>query len=234
MGRECSHAGERTFFPAENMIPKESYPRYYPGKHTACTKPQSNDHAVQLFYIVNYIYTYTFCIFACKQARIMQIDFIKKLGYKALDSRLKRISDRMSHDVRKFYKELGIDVEPNWYLVFMLLRNGEALSIATIAERLGYSHPSVVIMVKKMAEKRYLHVRQDSTDKRKQLVSLSPKAKKLLPRLEKIWDSCEKAILTMLSGDLAILGCLDNIDQALKNTSFHDRFRQSYLDSNKS
>ncbi len=55
----------------------------------------------------------------------MDFDFIKDLGYKAFDSRLKRISDRMSHDVRKFYKELGIDVEPNWYLVFMLLQKGE-------------------------------------------------------------------------------------------------------------
>ncbi len=52
----------------------------------------------------------------------MDFDFIKELGYKALDSRLKRISDRMSHDVRKFYKEFGIDVEPNWYLVLMLLQ----------------------------------------------------------------------------------------------------------------
>lgn len=43
------------------------------------------------------------------------MDFIKTLGYKALDSRLKRISDRMSHDVRKLYKEIDIDIEPNWY-----------------------------------------------------------------------------------------------------------------------
>ena len=48
----------------------------------------------------------------------MNHDFIKELGYKALDSRLKRISDRMSHDIRKLYKELDLDIEQNSYLCF--------------------------------------------------------------------------------------------------------------------
>lgn len=159
----------------------------------------------------------------------MDQDFIKELGYKALDSRLKRISDRMSHDVRKFYKEQNIDVEPNWYLVFMLLQKNKAMSIIDIAEPLGYSHPSVVAIVKKMAEKNYLHIRKDSIDKRKQMVSLTEKAHNMLPQLEQIWDSCENAILQVLSDDLGILAYLDGIDSQLKNESFHDRFKKQYL-----
>ncbi|HCM35833.1 MarR family transcriptional regulator [Chryseobacterium sp.] len=161
----------------------------------------------------------------------MDFDFIKELGYKALDSRLKRISDRMSHDVRKFYKEFGIDVEPNWYLVFMLLQKKEEVSITDIAEPLGYSHPSVVVIIKKMTEKGYLTIKKDTTDKRKQLISLSPKAIEMLPQLEQIWDSCEKAILQLLENDLSIFSYLDTIDQELKNDSFHHRFKQEYLKS---
>ncbi|PIF45443.1 DNA-binding MarR family transcriptional regulator [Chryseobacterium sp. 52] len=159
----------------------------------------------------------------------MNHDFIKELGYKALDSRLKRISDRMSHDVRKFYKELNIDVEPNWYLVFMLLQKNKEMSIIDIAEPLGYSHPSVVAIVKKMADKDYLHIQKNNTDKRKQMVSLTKKAENMLPQLEQIWDSCEKAILQVLSDDLGILTYLDHIDSRLKNESFHDRFKNEYL-----
>lgn len=85
------------------------------------------------------------------------MDFIKTLGYKAFDSRLKRISDRMSHDVRKLYKEIDIDIEPNWYLIFMLLQNRGEISIADIAESLGYSHPSVVVIVKK-CRKRTIYI----------------------------------------------------------------------------
>ena len=48
------------------------------------------------------------------------MDFIKTLGYKGiLTADLRRISDRMSHDVRKLYKEIDIDIEPNWYLLFL-------------------------------------------------------------------------------------------------------------------
>nr|WP_315027920.1 MarR family transcriptional regulator [uncultured Chryseobacterium sp.] len=161
----------------------------------------------------------------------MDFDFIRDLGYKALDSRLKRISDRMSHDVRKFYKEFGVDVEPNWYLVFMLLQKRGEISITDIAEPLGYSHPSVVVIVKKMTDKGYLNIKKDETDKRKQIISLSPKAVEMLPQLEQIWDSCEKAILKLLSEDLALFSYLDTIDEELKNDSFHNRFKQEYLKS---
>jgi len=162
----------------------------------------------------------------------MNSDFIKDLGYKALDSRLKRISDRMSHDVRKFYKELNIDIEPNWYLLFMLLQKAEEIPIAAIADSLGYSHPSVAIIVQKMAHKGYLQVKKDSEDKRKQMVSLTDKAMKMLPQLEQIWHSCERAILKMLADDLGILHYLDSIDLELKNKNFHNRFKEEFLKNN--
>ncbi|HFK5553203.1 TPA: MarR family winged helix-turn-helix transcriptional regulator [Elizabethkingia anophelis] len=159
------------------------------------------------------------------------MDFIKTLGYKAFDSRLKRISDRMSHDVRKLYKEIDIDIEPNWYLIFMLLQNRGEISIADIAESLGYSHPSVVVIVKKMSKKDYLHMQKDKDDKRKQLVSLSSKATEILPELELIWQSCESAILKLLSDDLSIFSFLDDIDAELKANSFYNRFKQEYQKS---
>ncbi len=164
----------------------------------------------------------------------MSSDFIKDLGYKALDSRFKRISDRIAHDVRKLYKELHIDIEPNWYLVFMLLQQKGEISMVTIADSLGYAHPSVVALVKKMAEKDYLLIKKDQVDKRKQMISLSPKAVEMLPQLEQIWHSCESAILEVLSADLAILQYLDGIDAALKTTSFYQRFKQAYLNSTQS
>ncbi|MFD2581416.1 MarR family winged helix-turn-helix transcriptional regulator [Pedobacter vanadiisoli] len=161
----------------------------------------------------------------------MYSDLIRELGYKALDSRFKRISDRMAHDVRRFYKEFDIDIEPNWYLIFMLLQEKKQLPISAIAELLGYAHPSVAIIVKKMTEKGYLNVKKDSKDMRKQMVSLSDKALEILPKLEQIWHSCEKAILKLLAHDLTILQYLDNIDEELKSNSFLNRFKQEYLKS---
>ncbi len=77
-------------------------------------------------------------------------------------------------------------------------------------------------------------IKKDKTDKRKQMISLSGKATRMLPQLERIWRSCEKAILTVLAGDLAVLKYLDHIDAALSSTSFHNRFKQEYLQSQRS
>ena len=159
----------------------------------------------------------------------MDKDFIRALGYKALDSRFKRISDRMAHDIRKLYKELNIDVEPSWYLIFGLLRDHKKLSIVEIAESLGYSHPSVVVIIKKMTAKGYISTSKDDLDKRKQVITLTNKSIELLPELEKLWLSCEAAILQILDQDLQIITYLDNIDLALKSSSFHDRFKNEYL-----
>jgi len=109
-------------------------------------------------------------------------DFIKDLGYKALDTRFKRISDRMAHDIRKVYKKFDIDIEPNWYLVFMILKAHQKLSIAEIAEKLNYAHPSVVVIIQKMKAKGYVITESDRIDKRKQLISLTEKSMILLPK----------------------------------------------------
>lgn len=155
-------------------------------------------------------------------------DFIKALGYKALDSRLRRISEAMARDIKHLYKELQIDVEPNWYLVFMLLRGHECLSIADIAERLRYAHPSVVVIVQKMQEKGYVDARSDPGDKRKKLIALTEKAVQMLPELERIWDSCENAILQIIDNDPAVLGYLDRLENRLDATSFYARFKSEY------
>lgn len=158
----------------------------------------------------------------------MNNDFIKELGYKALDSRFKRISEKMAYSVKKLYKDLDYDIEPNWYLIFMILRDKGELSLIDIAESLGYSHPSVVVTVKKMAAKDYLDVKKDDSDKRKQIVSLSPKALRLMPEFEMLWNSCEAAILKVLQEDLTILKYLDTIETSLEETSFYYRFKQEY------
>jgi DNA-binding MarR family transcriptional regulator len=158
----------------------------------------------------------------------MENDFIKELGYKALDNRLKRISDRMSHDTRKFFKQIDIDVEPSWHLVFKLLREHKILTMVEIAQQLDYSHPSMVVMLKKMTAKGYIVSEKDATDKRKQNIKLTQKSIDLLPDLEQVWNSCEDAIFKLLKEDLSILNHLNEIEASLKTTPFNERFYNEY------
>lgn len=158
----------------------------------------------------------------------MDRDFIKELGHRALDNRLKRISDRMSHDTRKFFKQIDIDVEPSWHLVFKLLRDNTTLTMVDIADQLGYTHPSMVIMLKKMTKKGYIFSEKDTIDKRKQNIKLTQKSFDLFPKLERIWDSCEYAIYQMLNEDVSILKHLNDIEAALKVMPLDKRFYAEY------
>ncbi|MFH4965402.1 MarR family transcriptional regulator [Gaetbulibacter sp. M235] len=158
----------------------------------------------------------------------MEKDFLKELGYRALDNRLKRISDRMSHDTRKFFKQIDIDVEPSWHLVFKLLRDYKRLTMVEIAQHLGYTHPSMVVMLKKMTAKGYIVSEKDTIDKRKQIIKLTQKSIDLLPELEQIWNSCEDAIYKMLNEDLSILKYLDDIEASLKSIPLNERFYNEY------
>lgn len=158
----------------------------------------------------------------------MERDFIKELGYKAIDNRLKRISDRMSHDTRKFFKQINVDIEPSWHLIFKLLKENDTLTMVEIADLLGYSHPSMIVLLKKMMVKGYIISEKDAEDKRKQNIKLTQKSCNLLPELEQIWNSCENAIYNLLNEDLSIIRYLDDIEASLKAIPFNERFYNEY------
>ena len=56
-----------------------------------------------------------------------QTDFLRELGSIAVVTRLKRVSDAMLHDGRRMYKDLGMDIEPNWFAIFRLLEKYDVL-----------------------------------------------------------------------------------------------------------
>ena len=57
-------------------------------------------------------------------------DFLSEIRYAGLTSRLKRLSDLLLYSTKNFYKSVEIDIEPNWHLVFLLLK---ALNITDIS-----------------------------------------------------------------------------------------------------
>jgi len=152
----------------------------------------------------------------------MQDDFLKELGYLALATRFKRISDKMIHSGREMYKQLGLDIEPNWYLVFKMLKEKEELSVTQISAGLHMSHPSVISIINKMLKEGYLHSRKCSDDGRKQLLSLTEKSRKTLPQLEEIWKAGTIGVAEMV-GDHDLLGILDHIEEQLSDKSFMER-----------
>lgn len=152
----------------------------------------------------------------------MQEDFLRELGYLALATRLKRLGDRMIHSGRDLYKALGLEIEPNWYMIFKLLQAHKTLSVTDISGRLQLSHPSVISIIDKMAKKGLLRSERCPEDGRKQLVSLSDKALNDLSKYEEVWQAGIQGLSEMMSGEEP-LPMIDKLEDAVARRSFKER-----------
>lgn len=122
------------------------------------------------------------------------MDYLKELGFVGVTARLKRVSDTLMHDARRVYEYLDLAIEPNWHLVFLLLKKEKQLSVTEISAKLNFSHPAIINIIKKMKLKGYVISTTDTKDSRKQLIQLSPKALKELPVFEKEWDEIQVVV----------------------------------------
>jgi ribosomal protein S18 acetylase RimI-like enzyme len=149
-------------------------------------------------------------------------DFLRELGTLAVVTRLKRVSDAMLHDGRRMYKELGMDIEPNWFVMFRLLQKHKKLGVTDIAERIGLAHPSVISIVNKMIKVGYLKEERSPGDNRKRMLRLTPKAEKDLPEFEKVWDAGTAGFKRMMN-DTDVLGFLDILESRVEEKGFRRR-----------
>ena len=80
-------------------------------------------------------------------------DLLLQLGPLALSARLKRLSDQMNAEARTLYAELELPIEPSFYLVFLCLEAHGELGVMALTKLLGWSHPSVIALVRRMTER---------------------------------------------------------------------------------
>jgi len=145
------------------------------------------------------------------------------MGYITLAIRLKRISDKMNHSTRIMYKTLNIDIEPNWYLVLLIIKENPKIAVMEIAQHLRFTHQSVISMTNKMISNGYLLTEKDGIDKRKTVFELTIKARNMLPEIQKIWAHGEQAILELLNENTEIMEHLETLESNLEESSFGER-----------
>ena len=150
-------------------------------------------------------------------------DFVNELGYLALATRLKRVSEAMVHSGRQMYKTLGIDIEPNWYLIFKLLKKYDELSVTGIATKLHFSHPSVITLISKMEGNGYVSSTPDHHDSRKKNYKLTQKALNRLPELEEIWEAGTEGVKRLFKTDSTFLDELEALEIQLSQRNFMQR-----------
>lgn len=149
-------------------------------------------------------------------------DFVRELEFLGFVTRLKRISDAMLHDGRRLYRELGIDIEPNWFVIFKLLQKEGEMPVTEIANRIGFTHPSVISIVNKMIRAGYLESEKCSADSRRRLLRLTSRAEKKLPEYEKIWQA-GTAVIKKVMEDVDALEMLEKLERRIGRKNFKRR-----------
>ncbi|MCV9934120.1 MarR family winged helix-turn-helix transcriptional regulator [Flavobacterium sp. LS1R47] len=154
---------------------------------------------------------------------MIQNDFLIEIQLVGLTSRLKRLTDNILYSTKDFYKAVGVDIEPNWHLIFLLLKKHRELTVTEISERLQMSHPAIVKIIRNMKLKDYIGTKTDTTDSRKQLLYLTTKAELALPQLEKCWEACILTMEELLEGNEFFLKNLELIEEKIGKKSYKER-----------
>ena len=154
-------------------------------------------------------------------------DVIEQLGALALASRLKRLSDGFFQDAVRFYKEVDIDFEPRWFPVYAALSRTDEMSIMDLAAVLGITHPAVNQIAGEMIKKGLVSGRKCKTDRRKRLLSLTPKGRELQPKLEAFWDDVHHAAQELIcSTGYDVMDVIARLEQGLKTKDFYTRVQE--------
>lgn len=153
----------------------------------------------------------------------MKEDLLRELGHLGITARLKRLSDSISYSIRKLYQARGIDIEPSWHLIFLLLEQEGTSTMTDIADTMQYSQAAVTKIIKKMEGKGYLKLATDPGDQRRKLIQLTPKAKRKLPQFKAIWQAGQAVIAEMLDGNEAFLVGLTHFENQQKQSEFSER-----------
>jgi DNA-binding MarR family transcriptional regulator len=161
------------------------------------------------------------------------MDLITELGELAIATRLKRLSERLSTDANKIYKELDLNFEAKWYLVLELLNRRKVLSIVDIADELKLTHPAIVQFADQMLKAKLITAHKDSKDGRKRLVSLSASGKKLLKQLSPILAILKSENERWLNqADANLLTILGQLEKALDEKTLYQRMKSQMLNGN--
>jgi len=91
----------------------------------------------------------------------------------ALGSRLRLLTAKFTDDAVKIYDLYNSNVSVKWFPVLFVLSDGSEKTITEIADEIGHSQPSVTKLTKEMAKAGLLNNNLKTSDKRRNMVSLS-------------------------------------------------------------
>ena len=146
-----------------------------------------------------------------------------------LGTQLRHLIELLDSAVEDAYAAADLpDYRARFTPVMRVLATRDAVTIGEIAGLAGITQPAATQTVAVMQKQGLILITPGKEDARQRLVSLSPKGRELLPRVQECWratrlaaDSLDAELETPLSHTLA------QAIEALRNRSFGERIRSA-------
>jgi ribosomal protein S18 acetylase RimI-like enzyme len=151
-------------------------------------------------------------------------------GSLLLGSRMRKVSEALYAGVDEVYRSAGVTLPSRCFPILLLLRDHGRLGISELAARLGQTHPAVSQMSRKLLRHRVVRESPDPRDDRRRLLSLSPRGRSVMARLQPVWKAIVAAVAD-LEGGHPLSQHLTAIDQALETRGFAARIRARLEDA---
>jgi len=151
------------------------------------------------------------------------MNLYQTLGYLALGSRLRRLSEAFLSEINRAYQNEGIDFDASWFPVFYLLSKNESLSIKELSEQIEISHPAASQLITGLKNKKLVTSATCADDGRRQLVQLTDSGKQLLAQVLPVWTAVGQAMEELIANEP---GCEELLPAI---TSLENTFKQANL-----
>jgi len=154
------------------------------------------------------------------------MNLYQSLGYLALGSRLRRLSENFLAEINRAYQNEGIDFDASWFPVFYLLSKNESLSIKELSEQTEVSHPAASQLITNLKNRGLVTSATCADDGRRQLVQLTDNGRALLAQIMPVWDAVLLAMDDVLvdeSDCRQLLTSISALEKIFKHTNLADR-----------
>ncbi len=142
------------------------------------------------------------------------MSIVRNLGYIAVGTRFRMLTDRLMQDADKIYKSLGLEFEPRWFTVFYLINQKSPVTITELTDQLGYSQPAITQIVNSLIKKDLISSVKEQSDSRKKLLKITEKGEDLVLKLIPVWQDIENAVKDLFNATgydiLHIIGKLES------------------------
>lgn len=156
------------------------------------------------------------------------MSIIKNLGYIAVGTRFRILTDRLMQDADKIYKSLDLEFEPRWFTVFYLINQKSPVTITELTEQLGYSQPAVTQIVNSLIKKKLISSVKGKNDSRKKNITITPKGQDLLLKLIPVWQDIESGVKELLnSTGYDILHIISKLESELDSKDIYTRVMEN-------